>query len=190
MKKTAVLLMIAMAFTLRFANAQPGPTPSHQPDTQDKPPISSTMVKMKRDFIRENFIIENDKSDAFWKAYNEFEGSVVAAHKAQRNFRKANMIPSKMTADTLSSMPDDKILKYYENNLATKNLIFKAEEKFFNDIKGILSAKQVAQYYMLEKNFHKTAVNKMRPLQLDRKEMKPIKRETPIQPAERPQPTH
>ena len=123
---------------------------------------------------QENFVIESSKKEAFWNAYNTYERSIIDAHKAQREFRKANNIPNRMNADSLTNLSDDVILKYYENNFQTKSLISKAEEKFFNDMKNILTPQQIAQYYILEKNFQTSAVkmNHPKPMKMEAKPMK------------------
>ena len=200
MKKSA-LLLIVLAMMLSFSYAQePGkPMPGQaaqcdkgHADKQDhlsEPrPVNPMMLKMKKDFIQENFVIESSKKEAFWNAYNNYEKEIMAAHKAQREFRKANNIPTRMTADSLSNLSDVAILSYYENNFATKNKLLKAEEKFFNDLRAILSPQQIAQYYILEKNFHKSAtkMNKPQPTKMDAKPMKMDMQTAP----DKPKPTH
>ena len=178
-------MMLLCAVALNFAFAQePGKPMPNQPDPQgncDEPkPVNPMMLKMKKEFIQESFVIESSKKEAFWNAYNEYEKEILAAHKAQREFRKSNNIPQRMTADSLSTLSDDIILKYYENNFTTKNLIFKAEEKFFNNLKNILTPQQIAQYYLLEKNFHKSATKMDHPHQI-RMDAKPMKMEMQMQ---------
>lgn len=187
MKKAAFILMLACAMSLNFAFAQDHckPMPDKNAPHPEKPQhhrepgsINPMMLKMKKDFIQENFVIESSKKEAFWNAYNNYERSILDAHKAQREFRKANQIPARMNADSLTNLSDETILKYYENNFSTKNLIFKAEEKFFNDMKSILTPQQIAQYYILEKNFQTSAV-KMKHLDPMKMDMKPMKMELP-----------
>ena len=189
--------MIALALMLSFSYAQepnkPMPdksTPSEkfhsgkQDNCMEPQAVNPMMLKMKRDFIQENFVIESNKKTAFWNAYNSYEKEIMAAHKAQREFRKANNIPTRMTADSLSTLSDEAILSYYENNFTTKSLLFKAEEKFFNDLKTILTPQQIAQYFILEKNFHKSAtrMNKPQPMKMDAKPMKMDMQPTPAKP--------
>ena len=193
MKKTAFILMLACAMSLNFAFAQDHckpmpdknvPHPENPQHQREPGSINPMMLKMKKDFIQENFVIESSKKEAFWNAYNAYERSIIDAHKAQREFRKANNIPNRMNADSLSNLSDDAILKYYENNFTTKNLIFKAEEKFFNDMKNILTPQQIAQYYLLEKNFQTSAVKKSHPMPA-KMDMKPINKELHAAPTEK-----
>jgi len=187
MKKTA-LLTIVLALVTIFIYAQepmgkqmPGKNipnekihSSKQDDCMEPQPINPMMLKMKKDFIQENFVIESSKREAFWNAYDTYEKEILAAHKAQREFRKKNNIPFKMTADSLSNLSNEVILNYYENNFTTKNMLFRAEEKFFVQLKSILTPQQIAQYYILEKNFHKSA-SKMDKPQMMRMDAKPMK---------------
>lgn len=181
--------MIVLAMMLSFSYAQEHakqmPAKGGQPekchaekpgDCMEPQPINPMMLKMKREFIQENFVIESSKKEAFWNAYNEYEKEILAAHKAQREFRKANNIPTRMTADSLSNLSDDAILSYYENNFNTKNQLFKAEENFFKQLKGILKPQQIAQYYILERNFHKSATKMDKP-QMMKMDSKPMKME-------------
>ena len=192
--------MIALALMLSFSYAQEPvkPMPNNpaqcekghhgkQDHLSEPRPVNPMMLKMKKDFIQENFVIESSKKEAFWNAYNNYEKEIIAAHKAQREFRKANNIPTRMTADSLSNLSDEAILKYYENNFITKNQLFKAEEKFFNQLKGILTPQQIAQYYILEKNFHKSA-SKMDKQKM-KMEAKPIKMDIQTAP-DKSKPTH
>ena len=199
MKKTAFILMLACAMSLNFAFAQDHckPMPNQNAPHPEKPQhqrepghINPMMLKMKKDFIQENFVIEAAKKEAFWNAYNTYERSIIDAHKAQREFRKSNNIPNRMNADSLTNLSDDIILKYYENNFTTKRLIMQAEEKFFNDMKQVLSAQQIAQYYILEKNFQTSAV-KMKHPQMMKMDAKPINldaRPKNAVPTEKPKP--
>lgn len=189
--------MIALAVVLNFSYAQ-GQVKTMQKQTDqrenfhhekqgdytERQPLNPMMLKMKREFIQENFVIESSQKEAFWNAYNEYEKEIIAAHKEQREFRKENNIPTRMTADSLSNLSDDIILKYYENNFDTKNLLFKAEEKFFNNLKNILKPQQIAQYYILEKNFHKSAVKMDRP-GAAKLEMKPMQKDLQVAPMEK-----
>lgn len=206
MKKSA-FLMIVLAMAISFGYAQepgkpmPGQAaqcdkghPGKQDHLSEPRPVNPMMLKMKKDFIQENFVIESSKKEAFWNAYNNYEKEIMAAHKAQREFRKANNIPTRMSADSLSNLSDAAILSYYENNFATKNQLFKAEEKFFNDLKAILSPQQIAQYYILEKNFHKSATKMDKPqMKMEAKPMKmdakPMKMDMQTAP-EMKKPTH
>ena len=187
--------MIALAMVLNFSYAQepvkPMPNnpaqcekehPGKQAHLSEPRPINPMMLKMKKDFIQENFVIESSKKEAFWNAYNEYEKEIIAVHKAQREFRKDNNIPTRMNADSLSNLSDEAILKYYENNFITKNQLFKAEEKFFNQLKGILTPQQIAQYYILEKNFQKSASKMDRPtMKMEAKPMKMDKQAAPME---------
>ncbi|MBR0078306.1 MAG: hypothetical protein IJP72_07910 [Bacteroidales bacterium] len=183
MKKTAFILMLAMSLNFAFAQNHCKPMPDKNAPHPEKSQhqrepgsINPMMLKMKKDFIQENFIIESSKKEAFWNAYDAYERSIIDAHKAQREFRKTNNIPNRMNADSLSNLSDDAILKFYENNFTTKNLIFKAEEKFFNDMKNILTPQQIAQYYLLEKNFQTSAVKKSHPMPA-KMDMKPMNKD-------------
>lgn len=188
MKKTA-LLTIVLAMALSFCYAQDASkqmaakAPQHEKERANKPgdcmeprPIDPMMIKMKREFIQENFVIESGQKEAFWNAYNEYEKELITAHKEQREFRKKNNIPTRMTADSISSLSDETILIYYENNFETKNRLFKAEENFFKNLKGILKPQQIAQYYILERNFHKSATKMGNPKMM-KMEQKPMKTE-------------
>lgn len=199
MKKSFIVTLVACAMTLNFAVAQgpAKPMPEKNGQCAEKPQhsrepgsINPMMLKMKKDFIQENFVIESSKKEAFWNAYNAYERSIIDAHKSQREFRKSHNIPNRMNADSLSNLSDDIILKYYENNFATKNLIFKAEEKLFNDLKSILTPQQIAQYYMLEKNFQTSAVKMKHPQtkMMDPKSINMEKHPMKADPSARPQP--
>lgn len=189
------MLACAMSLSSAFAQDHGKPMPEKCGQSAEKPQhprepgsINPMMLKMKKDFIQENFVIESSKKEAFWNAYNTYERSIIDAHKAQREFRKANNIPNRMNADSLSNLSDNAILSYYENNFTTKNLILKAEEKFFNDLKSILTAQQIAQYYLLEKNFQTSAV-KMKHPQPMKMEMKPFNKDMQVAPVDK-QPAH
>ena len=185
--KKSVLLTIILAFCVSFSFAQEpskqmaSKAPQNENGCQNKPgdcmepkPFNPMMIKMKREFIQENFVIESSQKEAFWNAYNEYEKEIITAHKEQREFRKKNNIPSKMTADSLSNLSDEAILSYYKNNFETKNKLFKAEENFFNKLRNILKPQQIAQYYILEKNFHKSAskMDKGPKMKMEEKPMK------------------
>ena len=204
MKKTA-LLTIALAMLLSFSFAQepakPMPNKNGQPEKMhagkqdncmEPQAVNPMMLKMKKEFIQENFVIESNKKEAFWNAYNNYEKEILAAHRAQREFRKNNNIPVKMTADSLSTLSDAAILSYYENNFTTKSELLKAEEKFFNNLKTILSPQQIAQYYILEKNFHKSAskMNKPQPMKMEgapmKMEAKPMTKDMQVAPMDKP----
>ena len=194
------MFVLAMAMGFSFAQDPVKPMPNKKAPHEMGAPnkheqcrepghVNPMMLKMKKDFIQENFVIESNKKEAFWNAYNEYEKSILEAHKAQREYRKSHNIPTRMNADSLSNLSDEAILNYYENNFITKNQIFKAEEKFFNQLKNILSAQQIAQYYILEKNFHQSAVKMNRPMPT-KMEMKPMKMDMQAAPMDKDKATH
>ena len=101
MKKTAFILMLACAISLNFAFAQDHckPIPDKNAPHPEKPQhqrepgsINPMMLKMKKDFIQENFVIESSKKEAFWNAYNAYERSIIDAHKAQREFSSMQLL--------------------------------------------------------------------------------------------------
>ncbi len=119
-----------------------------------------TMMKLKRDYVEKNFKVNESSSQAFWSAYQKMETAVFNAYSNQRKVKLEAGIPKHVSRDSVQFLTDEQIKIYYNINFETKRKVLDAEVAFFNEISNCLNAKEIAQYYSVEKNFKRSAVRK------------------------------
>ena len=118
-----------------------------------------TMMKLQREYIEKNFIINDNQKSEFWEAYNELEKAKFQAFQDMKSAKEDANLPKRMKEDSLQYLSSEQIITFYRIKLETKNKIQQADLKFFTRISQCLTGQQVNQYYQLEKKFKKSAVN-------------------------------
>jgi len=88
------------------------------------------------------------------------EDAEYQAYKSQREMRNEAGIPQRLSRDSIQYLTETQITTYYQAHFNTKRKVLEAEETFFKDISTILSAKQIAEYYSIEKKFKRSAIRK------------------------------
>lgn len=117
-----------------------------------------TMMKLKREYISENFTLQENQKEAFWKAYDAYTNAEFKAFQEQREAKEAAGIP-RMHPDSTQQLTDEQILASYRIKLETRAKLLKAEMDFFNALTKCLTAEQVDEYYKLEHKFKRSAAS-------------------------------
>ncbi|MCK9339273.1 MAG: hypothetical protein PHQ33_01975 [Bacteroidales bacterium] len=154
MKKYIVILCICfLQSSFISMNAQEQKAHCNKQDCQ-------TMMKAKREYIEKNFTLAENQATPFWQAYQKMEDAEYQAYKSQREMRNEAGIPQRLSRDSIQYLTETQITTYYQAHFNTKRKVLEAEETFFKDISTILSAKQIAEYYSIEKKFKRSAIRK------------------------------
>lgn len=118
------------------------------------------MMKLKREFMEKNMQLNDNQKKEFWAAYDEKAGTTFKVLASARKQKEEAGIPKHVAHDSIQYLNDEQILLYYRVKMETKEQITSAETKFFNRISKCLTAKQIDQYYQLERKFQHSAVHK------------------------------
>lgn len=119
-----------------------------------------SMMKLKRDYIKAGFALQESQVTDFWNAYQKMEDAEYQAYKSQQEARAEAGIPKHISKDSIKNLTDDQIKIFYKTRFQTKRKVLQAEEVFFDSLTTILSAKQIENYYTLERSFKRSAVRK------------------------------
>lgn len=116
-----------------------------------------TMMKLKREYFQENFKLKDQQKDAFWAAYDAYTKAEFEAFNASRDAMKKAGITKHVRPDSVQFLPDEQILALYDSRLSTKQKLAQAEYDFFVAISKCLTAKQVDEYFQLDRKFKRSA---------------------------------
>ena len=144
-----------------------------------------TMMKLKRAFIEENFILgDAGQHKQFWDAYSKLEKSEFEAFQQQQKMKTEAGLPKLARGASLDTLSNEQILAFYKIKFQIRDQKYKAEKTFFEEICKCLSPKQINEYYQLEKKFKRTAVSKEEHKRLNAKGVPASKSPTSSKPSD------
>lgn len=135
--------MMILVGTSLLSHAQPG-----APAREEK------MEKFKIAFITERLDLTVEEAQKFWPVYNQF-------NKELKEFRK-NRRPDEKMETTLLNMSDADAEKMADGEIANRQKELDVMKKYHSQFKQVLPIKKVAILYLLEKEFHRELLQKIR----------------------------
>ena len=118
-----------------------------------------TVMKLKREYIEKNFTLTEEQKAPFWAAFDEYAKSEYAAFQKSREALRAAGIEHHVAPDSIQYLSDNQIVSLYTIRLETRRNLLEAESAFLNAISQCLSAKQVNEYFQLERKFKRSAAS-------------------------------
>lgn len=165
MKKSILLFLLVAFTTVTMAQVQgdgakkqnaPQCAESHSKcGSQD----CQAVMKLKKDFFESNFTLNEDQKRPFWAAFDARAKAEFDAFIKSREAMNEAGIDRHVSADSVKYLSDSQIISLYSIRLETRRQLLEAETKFFNAISQCLSAKQVNEYFQLERKFKRSAAN-------------------------------
>lgn len=109
--------------------------------------IQAQVAKLKNSYFRENFKLNETESKAFWLVYEKYNTS-------------STQLVAKMQSrseDIINKNPntDEQKLEQMEYQMQIKTAELEEAAQFHKQLKEVLSAAKVLEYYKLEKDFQK-----------------------------------
>ena len=140
MKPLQIIFSLFLIFFNAFLFAQ------EQEDCQ-------SIMAIKKNFIERNLVLSDNERDAFWNIYNPYlkeESEVFQASKVL--LQKNNIERSKGRVD-YTKLTDKQLYIFLEDRINTKEKLVRLEKKLYEQLKNVLSAKTLYQFYQIEARF-------------------------------------
>jgi len=112
-----------------------------------------SIMMIKRNFIERNLTLSETERKPFWDAYNPYlkeESEIFEASKAL--LLKNNIERNKGRVDYLK-LTDKQLYVLLEDRINTKEQLLKLEKKLYDQLKKILPAKTLYNFYQIEGRF-------------------------------------
>ncbi|MCL1850047.1 MAG: hypothetical protein FWF70_01360 [Bacteroidetes bacterium] len=112
-----------------------------------------SIMLIKRNFIERNLTLSETEQKPFWDVYNPYlkeESEIFEASKAL--LLKNNIERNKGRVDYLK-LTDKQLYVLMEDRINTKEQLLKLEKKLYDQLKKILPAKTLYNFYQIEARF-------------------------------------
>ena len=164
------LLMVCFVSISVMAQNQPQPQPSNRTELQNanNPRIShisrirEDVLKSKMDYFKSNFKISDEKAEKFWLFFGEYLKAERKIHEETKKILEEKEIKKERGQIDFTKLNDEQIYFYYENQFKQKERLTENEQKFYRQIKEILSSQEIVEFYKLEKEFKNEVSNEFR----------------------------
>jgi len=112
-----------------------------------------SIMSIKKNFIERNLTLSDHERQAFWSVYNPYlkeESEIFEASKAL--LQKSNIERSKGRLD-YTKLNEKQLYILMEDRIATKEKLIRLEKKLYEQLKNVLPAKTLYQFYQIEGRF-------------------------------------
>jgi len=138
MKRLIFPLIFTLFFSFSFAQ--------EQEDCQ-------SIMTIKKNFIERNLVLTNQERQAFWDIYNPYLKEQSEIFEASKALLLVNNIErSKGRVDYLK-LTDKQLYVLMDDKINTKEKLLVLDRKLYEQLKKILSAKTLYQFYQIEARF-------------------------------------
>lgn len=117
------------------------------------------VMKLKKEYLETHFKLDEKQKEPFWEAFNAYAKAEFEAFQKSREIMREAGIDHHVAPDSIQYLSDDQIMILYKTRLETRRQLLEAESKFLQSISKCLSAKQVNEYYQLDRKFKRSAAN-------------------------------
>ena len=117
------------------------------------------VMKLKKEYLETHFKLDEKQKEPFWEAFNVYAKAEFEAFQKSREVMREAGIDHHVAADSIQYLSDDQIMILYKTRLETRRQLLEAESQFLQSISKCLSAKQVDEYFQLERKFKRSAAS-------------------------------
>ena len=111
------------------------------------------VLNLKMNYFKSNFKVSDEKAEKFWAIFGEhLKGERKIHERIKKSLEEKGIKKEKGKID-FTKLSDEQIYFYYENQFKQKERLAENEQKFYQQIKELLSAQEISEYYRLEKRF-------------------------------------
>ena len=112
-----------------------------------------SIMTIKKNFIERNLVLTNQERQAFWNIYNPYLKEQSEIFEASKALLLVNNIErSKGRVDYLK-LTDKQLYILMEDKINTKEKLLLLDKKLYEQLKKILHAKTLYQFYQIEARF-------------------------------------
>jgi len=112
-----------------------------------------SIMTIKRNFIERNLVLSDSERQAFWELYNPYLKEESEIFEASRALLQKNSIDRNKGRLDYLKLTDKQLYVLMEDRINTKEQLVLLEKKLYDQLKKILSAKTLYQFYQIEGRF-------------------------------------
>jgi len=112
-----------------------------------------SIMTIKRNFIERNLVLSDTERQAFWDLYNPYLKEESEIFEASRALLQKNNIERNKGRVDYNKLNEKQLYVLMEDRINTKEQLLKLEKKLYEQLKKILSAKTLYQFYQIEGRF-------------------------------------
>jgi hypothetical protein len=112
-----------------------------------------SIMAIKKNFIERNLILSDSEQQAFWDLYNPYLKEEAEVFEASRALLQKNNIERRKGRIDYTRLIDKQLYVLMEDRIHTKEKLIQLEKKLYEQLKKILPAKTLYQFYQIEGRF-------------------------------------
>jgi hypothetical protein len=112
-----------------------------------------SIMTIKRNFIERNLVLSNAERQKFWDLYNPYLKEESEIFEASRALLQKNDIDRNKGRIDYTKLTEKQLYVLMEDRLHTKEQLIQLERKLYEQLKKVLSAKTLYQFYQIEGRF-------------------------------------
>jgi hypothetical protein len=117
--------------------------------------IKEDILKLKMDYFKKNLIVNEKYAEKFWMLFDTYLKAERQIHEETKKLLEEKGIKKEKGIIDFTTLNDEQIYFYFENHFKQKERLTENEQTFYRQIKEILFAQEVAEFYRLEREFKK-----------------------------------
>ena len=163
MKKVTLMLVMSLLCSISVIAQNPAMTKGGDLQANTKiPRDKENVLKLKMEYFRNNFKVNEEKAEKFWTIFDEFLKTERKIHEETKKVLEEKGIKKEKGEIDFANLKDEQIYFYYDNQFKQKEKLAENEQKFYQQMKELLSAQEVVEFYRLEKEFKKEVSQEVR----------------------------
>jgi len=112
-----------------------------------------SIMTIKRNFIERNLVLSDNERQAFWDLYNPYLKEESEIFEVSRALLQKNNIDRRKGRIDHTKLSDKQLYIVMEDRIQTKEKLLRLERKLYEQLKKVLSAKTLYQFYQIEGRF-------------------------------------
>jgi len=112
-----------------------------------------SIMTIKKNFIEKNLSLSNSERQAFWNLYNPYLKEESEIFQASKALMVKNNIDRRKGQVDVTKLTDKQFYVLMEDRINTKEKLLVLEKKLYEQLKKVLSAKTLYNFYQIEARF-------------------------------------
>jgi len=112
-----------------------------------------SIMTIKKNFIERNLVLSDNERQAFWDLYNPYLKEESEVFQASKALLQKNSIQRSKGRIDYTKLSDKQLYIVMEDRIATKEMLVDLEKNLYEQLKKVLSAKTLYQFYQIEGRF-------------------------------------
>lgn len=123
---------------------------------QDQGKPKESVLNLKMEYFKKNFKISDEKAEKFWLLFGEYVKTERKIHEGiKKQLEEKEIKRGEKGKIDFTKLSDEQIYFFCENQFKQREKLAENEQKFYQQMKGFLSAQEIVAFYRLEREFKK-----------------------------------